>query len=372
MDTVTINRIELYNLIWTIPITTLSKQLNISDAILRNIITKFNIPMPPFGYWQKIKFGKIIEKVALQTNYKGISEITIQVDNINQKFTLQNPLSILTSEIEMMLGKILMVSGRLTNPDKLIIAAHNVLKNKTASRFDKMILNIGGELDIKTTNNTAARALRIMDTLLKVFRARGHQIVIKERTTYVIIKEQKFKICLREKSKRELIKDSTSKWNSFNDVPTGTLVFKMDAVFYKKEWSDDKIIIEDQIATIIAKLEIISDDIISQRNIWKIQRDESDRIHQLKVNFEEQKRDELLNFRKMLHDVERWQKSIDLRNYINTIEENALKNSTLTDTLSSWIQWANKKADWYDPLVESEDDLLNDIDKRTLVKKNTL
>lgn len=34
-----------------------------------------------------------------------------------------------------------------------------------------------------------------------------------------------------------------------------------------------------------------------------------------------------------------------------------------------WVKWALGKADWYDPLIESEDELLKDVDRETLIFK---
>ena len=31
-----------------------------------------------------------------------------------------------------------------------------------------------------------------------------------------------------------------------------------------------------------------------------------------------------------------------------------------------WLQWAKRKADWYDPLIEGPDELLADVDLNTL------
>ena len=67
----------------------------------------------------------------------------------------------------------------------------------------------------------------------------------------------------------------------------------------------------------------------------------------------------------------RFQESIELRNYINTFEKYALESNFLTDEKQHWIQWARKKADWYDPFIDAEDDLLDDIDKDTLTFKKT-
>ena len=44
--------------------------------------------------------------------------------------------------------------------------------------------------------------------------------------------------------------------------------------------------------------------------------------------------------------------------------------SNLNEEVTAWLEWARKKADWYDPFIEKADDLLGDVDKETLsIKK---
>jgi len=58
-----------------------------------------------------------------------------------------------------------------------------------------------------------------------------------------------------------------------------------------------------------------------------------------------------------------------IRAYIQSKEDAARKNNTLNDDLRNWIEWARKKADWYDPHVEAYDDLLNEVSRVTLAFK---
>ncbi len=62
----------------------------------------------------------------------------------------------------------------------------------------------------------------------------------------------------------------------------------------------------------------------------------------------------------------RWHKAVNLRNYINEVEAKAKVENRLNDELQSWLSWARKKADWYDPFTETPDELLQDIDRETL------
>ncbi|WP_318343862.1 hypothetical protein [Flagellimonas baculiformis] len=61
-----------------------------------------------------------------------------------------------------------------------------------------------------------------------------------------------------------------------------------------------------------------------------------------------------------------------MRDYINTVKEQALKKGNLNDKLNEWINWANKKADWIDPLTDiDEDELLGIFDEKYLNEEKT-
>ena len=51
-------RQELFELVWSMPMTKLSKPFEISDVGLKKICVKHQIPLPPQGYWTRKEFGK--------------------------------------------------------------------------------------------------------------------------------------------------------------------------------------------------------------------------------------------------------------------------------------------------------------------------
>ncbi len=52
------SRVELYELVWSKPMTHLAKELGLSDVGLRKICVKYGIPLPLRGYWSRLQFGK--------------------------------------------------------------------------------------------------------------------------------------------------------------------------------------------------------------------------------------------------------------------------------------------------------------------------
>ena len=51
-------RDELYNLVWSRPMTHLAKEFGISDVAIRKHCKKFDIATPYVGYWAKLAHGK--------------------------------------------------------------------------------------------------------------------------------------------------------------------------------------------------------------------------------------------------------------------------------------------------------------------------
>src|SRR5690606_25100644 len=86
---------------------------------------------------------------------------------------------------------------------------------------------------------------------------------------------------------------------------------------------------------------------------------------------QKQKEQELSKFKELFSMATRWHKAEYLRDFIKEIESNDLKLQFQNEVINDTIQWAKEKADWYDPLIEKEVKLLEDIDRDTLeVKRN--
>ena len=52
------SRQELFELVWSMPMTKISKQFELSDVGLRKICVKHQIPLPLQGHWTRKQFGK--------------------------------------------------------------------------------------------------------------------------------------------------------------------------------------------------------------------------------------------------------------------------------------------------------------------------
>ena len=60
-------RQELYDLVWSRPITHIAKDFGMSDVAVRKHCKNMDIPTPPVGYWMKLQHNKKVRKPALPT-----------------------------------------------------------------------------------------------------------------------------------------------------------------------------------------------------------------------------------------------------------------------------------------------------------------
>lgn len=60
-----ISRKDLYELIWSEPMTSLSERFGISDVGLARVCRRSDVPAPPRGYWAKVAAGGTLERPDL-------------------------------------------------------------------------------------------------------------------------------------------------------------------------------------------------------------------------------------------------------------------------------------------------------------------
>ena len=65
----TLTRQEMYDLVWSKPMTQLATEFEISDVGLRKICKAAKVPTPGIGYWAKLTNGKTVAKIELPTLY---------------------------------------------------------------------------------------------------------------------------------------------------------------------------------------------------------------------------------------------------------------------------------------------------------------
>lgn len=60
-----INRVDLYHDVWTRPVTAVAAELRLSEAAVRKICKRNDIPVPKRGYWSRLRVGQRVDRTPL-------------------------------------------------------------------------------------------------------------------------------------------------------------------------------------------------------------------------------------------------------------------------------------------------------------------
>ena len=317
-----------------------------------------NIPLPKAGHWAKVRGGKSIIVKKLPQDYTGKNMVTLHLrteDGTSQRM-LSTPRKALIEEIRNDSRLSLIVPENLANPDLLIKAAKmSLIADKQNKRYQHGMVRSGsGTPNIYVAPVNIDRAIRFMDTLIKALRVRGHDISIHGHQTFVLINGQKLAIRFMEKV-RQVKNDD--KYAMTEYYPSDILTFRIET-FLHGEWVSGSQPLEEQLPRILAKLEteaVREKEERRQIDERHRQREEQERIIRKQ---RERVEKEKAAFKQLINQAKRLQTATFLRQYIDVVEERMQSSGSITDEKKQWFKWARKKADWYDPLVNSEDELL--------------
>ncbi len=355
MATTELTRKELYNLVWSTSLSKLTQQYAISNDGIKKICKQFDIPIPDSGYWTKLKFNKPIEKEQMNINYVGEDKIILNIREEGNDINLdQSELTILTKQILNDKKAPLVVPQRMMKPDILTTRTKEYWDRRHKDRFyyDHSLFI----LPIRVERRNEDRALRFMDTLIKLIRHRGHDIIKRNFETIVVVDDIEIEIDLREANKRV---PSTEKYRTSDYIPTGEFILKTGKHWRMKELRDSNIKLEDQLAKIVARLEIDAQKEKDFQEEIRINNLKYQEKRQIEEDVKKRKEDEISKFNKLLALSEQYNKSQLIRQYIQAEKQKAIENDTLSIELKEWINWANDKADWYDPTINKIDDILD-------------
>jgi hypothetical protein len=264
--------------------------------------------------------------------------------NEDNAINKMSPLILLSNKITLEHPHLIKVSRRLVNPDELVLQT-----KQHYQKFKKRIYNKNNQIiAINVTSDNLNRALRFMNGLIKLLKARGHKIVCNDYATQVCLFEVEIEIALREATKRIPSKEP---YRTADYVRTEKFILKTNRWSRQKEWKDGKFLIETKLALIVAKLELDAQYEIELNKRIELQRIERQKTEKLKREIEQSKIQENQKISQLVLDAENYQKANLIREFIQTKETWARETLNFNDGFVNWLNWAKNKANEIDPLI---------------------
>ena len=276
---ITILRDELFDKVWTTPMSRLAPEYGISDSGLAKVCKRMEIPRPPRGYWQQLSTGKKPRKAKLKPlSKKGVDQVIIQPIHKREPA--------LTSAVK---PEIITVPDALSAPHPLVQKSLVGLNKGKAQERGIIWSKNKICLDIKVTRDSIDRACLIMDTLINALIDRDCQVEVTRENpvkTIVTINDEQFEIGIDEKTNQQQHKATAEEkeryphgWGipKYDHFPSGLLILKIRDISYygiRQQWSDGKIQrIDNCLGDFIAGLYLAAD-VRKERRIERARQEE--------------------------------------------------------------------------------------------------
>lgn len=249
MNSISLHRHELYELVWSEPMSRLAQKYGFSDVWLAKICKKYDIPRPGRGYWARRQAG---ERVPVTRLPKRADDPLIDI-----RIYPERPRRDKEPRSNLFAGKVpkdIVVPDVLTDPHPFIIRTARILASSKEDGTGILAPPKEHCLDVRVSRECVDRALRIMDTLVKALPKVGFTVSISQGSTAVTVGDVSLGISLREGVKRRRIRAAEHDLNGYYQfgynryadcaAPSGILFIMIDDKGFRygtaprKTWRD--------------------------------------------------------------------------------------------------------------------------------------
>jgi len=362
-----LSRQDLYELVWSEPVHHIAPRFEVSDVWLAKVCRAANIPLPPRGYWAKIRHGKAVTRLPLPRIKPGVSEQVIVRSTFSRP---RRPAS--DDQVKARLS----VSSPIPIPDQLrkphpFVAATQVKAKAERSQDDGRIYvrSQPGAFFLRVSRDSVGRALRLLQAICdeagrrewevksipadRYREAGGGTIAIRRHAYPVSIEERTEAIPFTDEDLRRWRANRPS-WVQAEQPspherrrrPTGELALLIPSAWNggRARWADGKRSrVEEKLAEFFATLEV------------RAAADEARQRDAERARIERETQEGLARIQKAR--IERLDRELaaaryaeDVRGYVSRIRERFTEASEdQREHLLAWCEWAEARADRVDP-----------------------
>ena len=378
-----LTREELYEKVWSQPMTKTAKSYGLSDVGLAKICRKLNIPTPGRGYWWKTELGIPVERTPLPP-LENAEEKRIQLNRAEKPAKPQRQLTETERKVadEKKEENRIPVSDELVSPHPLVEKTLRSLSSVKVDVDGRVRPKAKGCLNVCVGPDSIDRAMRIMDTLVKALESRGYRITTsdeEEGVAWVTVDDENIHFSLEEllnRREKELTSDQERErekyrregreefWSSYIHrteyirFPNGrfSLTINNYSSSIRGRWSDGLTQrVENRLNSFVASLIRSAEDFKESRR----QAQERERIRKeeerRRLEEERRKRESQWRAKVLESKLAEWQHVEQVRAFIAAVRAEAMRRHGEIQEgteVAQWLAWAERYATRHDPLAE--------------------
>ena len=172
---ISIPRHQLYEQVWSQPMTLLARQYGISDVALAKICRKLGVPYPGRGYWRKKETGKVVKQIPLLPSADSAKQsATIFKRSMAQSGDSASMQAKEKIQSELTDEEKIEVPDRLVSPHRLLSGRLTQLQSPKVDSYGAVWSGGLKDLNVRVSPSSLQRGLRILNTLFHALESRGH------------------------------------------------------------------------------------------------------------------------------------------------------------------------------------------------------
>lgn len=361
MSVSTLTAAELYEAIWSTPLSHLAARWCVNAHALGQLIDRVGMPRPKSGYWTQKALGKPLTVSAMPDTLSPtrIIDLTPLQSTKREKTRLTSaPLATPTTSLRaypLLKGIKTSMKPPSFKYDFLMVQAYN---NDSVARLD-------------VSPATQSRAIVILHTLFFHFQQKGWTVSVdkhryaKRLTNIVKINDESVPFRLRERLRqvpRELDKKEQEEkakgksiWHEKINIPSGCLQLIVEGALPRgsKGLFEDNatLTLETQLAHVINTLEnsaehmkVVRAEREAEKQRWETQRRQKEAI-------EQRVRTQHARINTFTELFTQWRRANDCRAFIDALLSAPVYQGCMQEEKARFMVWANEIADAIDPTV---------------------
>lgn len=415
---VKLTRKQLYDEIWALSVAGVARKYNLNYGKLIATCKAENVPFPSSGYWTRKNMGKDVSNEAVELSGHEETEISLITNDAtikrirkakaeiveNKQTDIIEDAKVVVEELQQNKAEsISKWSGGMlefldeTERNKVLEVACNLQINqntylhKTLVQYKKDIADYKSKLREaqnrsyynprynkpenepeffkEMSDECMPRAIAILDTVFKAIESMGGSInsdlSVKIRGDIVrfrmVESQDQVKHEITKQEAQALVKYNDDiknhRWASKPQIRKYDKVYngKLRIVFGERSFirDTDSEKLEDRLGDILVTLyEKAEENRIAREAREEAERKRIEEARRREEN-RQRKEQEIHLVKELVNKAEDYRIAKEIREYIQ-----AMIDSGSEDITPEWIEWAEKKADWYDPSIATEDEYL--------------
>lgn len=347
MNRQSLTREEIYDLVWSEPISRIASSLGLSDTGLAKICKKLNVPRPPRGYWARKAHGHPVQKARLP-KAKPHTPASYSLRPQESKRVMGGVDGIAKPIIE--------VRARVSRYHSLIASRRSMLVGGWSDQYGRIRSDTG----LSVSKASLSRTCRILDALIIALETSHIHVFLDGEKLACEIEGETIRFEVYEPARRVETPSRDNRYSRREYEPTGQLSLKLWSHYlsnYRTQWTDGKTQkLEDLLGDVVHTL-LHAPAIICKK------KDEERRcqLQRERKRLEERRKSDRYRMTRERAEavdilVANFEKAHEIRRFVCAVE----CASSAPVTTQRLARWATRYADHLDPLVKFELEMLGE------------